>query len=259
MRFWKRLFDILMALFFIILLSPMYLLLAVLIKIKLKGKVIFKQARVGRYNKIFTLYKFKTMINGKDKIGEGEMGDEKLTPFARFLRHSSLDELPQLFNILRGEMSFIGPRPKTIYESLLMAETSYIYRHAIKPGLTGWSVIHGRNNLANDVALHYDLEHVAKNSFWLDIRVFFKTIILVFKRTGVNAPGQDSFIHLSVFLTQKGYIDSAALQKISVEANDILKTRMKTLPSAITSKDFKRVEKDLRKEKDNFVVRGWTK
>lgn len=194
----KRLLDILFSTVAIIIFSPLLLILIIIIKINMGGPVFFKQKRVGKYNTIFTLYKFRSMKNTKDNNGVLLPDAKRITKFGNFLRKSSLDEIPQIFNIFLGQMSFIGPRPKMVYHVLLMKDEPYIYRHAIKPGFSSLSVINGRNSIPRDVALSYDLEHVGRFSFLLDVEIFFKTVSVVIKgftkNMGINKPVEEENI-----------------------------------------------------------------
>lgn len=184
MRVVKRLLDIVGALLMLILLFPVLLAIAILIKIKLGSPVIFKQQRAGLYGKPFYLYKFRTMTDERDENGELLPDHLRLTPFGQFLRKFSLDELPQLYNILKGDMSFVGPRP------LLMKYLPYYTdrekkRHNVRPGITGLAQVSGRNNLGWDERLELDVKYVENYSFWLDLKIIFLTIKKVLKSEDV--------------------------------------------------------------------------
>ncbi len=180
----KRLLDILLSLCLLIVLSPVLLTLAVLVRVRLGSPVLFTQERPGYGEKIFTLYKFRTMTDERD--GEGNLlpDSERLTSFGKFLRASSLDELPEFFNILKGDMSFIGPRPLLVsYLPYYTKEEAL--RHTVRPGLTGLAQVCGRNFLDWDRRLEKDVEYVKGLSFSMDCRVLALTVKAVFSRSGV--------------------------------------------------------------------------
>ncbi len=180
----KRLLDILLSLCLLIVLSPVLLALAVLVRVRLGSPVLFTQERPGYGEKIFTLYKFRTMTDERD--GEGNLlpDSERLTSFGKFLRASSLDELPEFFNILKGDMSFIGPRPLLVsYLPYYTKEEAL--RHTVRPGLTGLAQVCGRNFLDWDRRLEKDVEYVKGLSFSMDCRVLALTVKAVFSRSGV--------------------------------------------------------------------------
>lgn len=180
----KRLLDILLSLCLLIVLNPVLLTLAVLVRVRLGSPVLFTQERPGYGEKIFTLYKFRTMTDERD--GEGNLlpDSERLTSFGKFLRASSLDELPEFFNILKGDMSFIGPRPLLVsYLPYYTKEEAL--RHTVRPGLTGLAQVCGRNFLDWDRRLEKDVEYVKGLSFSMDCRVLALTVKAVFSRSGV--------------------------------------------------------------------------
>ena len=185
----KRVFDIVMSLVLIILLSPVILLVAVLVGIKMGWPVFFVQERVGKDNQIFKIYKFRTMSNSVDKKGQPLSDEMRLTKFGQFLRQTSLDELPQLFNILKGEMSFVGPRPLLV-EYLLEYDEHQIRRHEIRPGLTGWAQVNGRNLVSWEQRFNLDVWYVEHHHFGLDLKILWMTVIKVLKREGISQEGQ---------------------------------------------------------------------
>jgi len=188
-RYFKRPLDFVCSLAAIIILSPILLLIALLVRIKLGSPVIFKQQRPGMNEKIFTLYKFRTMTDERDEKG-GLLPDEvRLTDFGKFLRASSLDELPELFNILKGDMSIVGPRPLLI-EYLPLYNAYQRRRHEVRPGLTGWAQVNGRNAISWEEKFNYDVEYVDNLSFFLDVKIIFLTIMKVLKREGINQEGR---------------------------------------------------------------------
>lgn len=175
----KRLFDICIAFTGLVILSPVIVVIAILVKCKLGSPVIFKQKRPGYREKIFTLRKFRTMTDKKDHLGELLPDHERLTKFGCFLRKSSLDELPELWNILKGDMSLIGPRPLLVSYLPFYTEREKT-RHSVRPGLTGLAQVSGRNFIAWDQRLEKDVEYVENISFLLDCHIFLKTITTVF-------------------------------------------------------------------------------
>lgn len=185
----KRVFDIVMSLVLIILLSPVILLVAVLVGIKMGWPVFFVQERVGKDNQIFKIYKFRTMSNSVDKKGQPLSDEMRLTKFGQFLRQTSLDELPELFNILKGEMSFVGPRPLLV-EYLLEYDEHQIRRHEIRPGLTGWAQVNGRNLVSWEQRFNLDVWYVDHRHFGLDLKILWMTVIKVLKREGISQEGQ---------------------------------------------------------------------
>lgn len=183
-KFFKRLLDVLLSLCILIFLSPVYLVLIVLVRIKLGSPVFFKQERPGLNGEIFTLYKFRTMTDGRDKDGNLLPDKDRLTPFGKFLRASSLDELPEFFNILKGDMSFIGPRPLLVSYLPYYTERESL-RHTVRPGLTGLAQVSGRNFIDWDRRLAKDVEYVEGLSFRMDLKVLFLSVKVVLCRSDV--------------------------------------------------------------------------
>src|SRR5690554_5614546 len=184
-RFFKRPMDFVLSLTAIIVLSPIMLIVALLVRVKLGSPVIFKQKRPGLNEKIFTLYKFRTMTDERDKFGELLPDGVRLTKFGRFIRSTSLDELPELFNILKGEMSIVGPRPLLVQYLPLYNEYQK-HRHDVRPGLSGLAQVNGRNAISWEEKFDYDLEYIYNISFLLDLKILLQTFLKVFKREGVN-------------------------------------------------------------------------
>ena len=184
-KYIKRILDILISLTFIVLFSWLYLILVILVRIKLGSPVLFCQERPGYNEKIFTLYKFRTMTDKRDEKGNLLPDSERLTKFGSMLRSTSLDELPEMFNILKGDMSLIGPRPLLVEYLPYYTEEERL-RHSVRPGLTGLAQVSGRNYLAWDKRLAKDVEYVNHISFIMDLRTIIKTIIVVFKKEDVS-------------------------------------------------------------------------
>ena len=183
--FIKRLLDIVISATALILLSPFMLIIYLLVRINLGGPAFFLQERVGKDNKIFKMIKFRTMKNSTDKDGNLLSDNERLTKFGRFLRSFSIDELPELINILKGDMSLVGPRALLV-QYLEHYNSEQIRRHDVLPGLTGWTQINGRNSITWCEKFKLDVWYVDNWSLWLDIKIFFLTFWKVFKREGIN-------------------------------------------------------------------------
>jgi len=195
-KFFKRFIDILLSLIALIVLAPLILVTAILIRVKLGSPVLFKQQRPGKDEKIFTMRKFRTMTDARDENGELLPDEARLTKFGQFLRSSSLDELPELYNILKGDMSIVGPRPLLV-QYLPYYNECQKRRHEVKPGLTGLAQINGRNAATWDERFAFDIQYVDNVSFVQDVKIFFVTIGKVFKREDVTAENHatmESFI-----------------------------------------------------------------
>ena len=184
----KRLFDLLLTIPGVILISPLLLVLAVLVRIYLGAPVIFRQRRPGYRGEIFTLYKFRSMRDATDSNGKPLPDSERLTRLGRFLRALSLDELPELWNVLKGELSLVGPRPLLI-EYLPLYSAEQARRHDVLPGITGWAQVNGRNTLSWQDKFRLDVWYVDHWSLWLDIRILALTFLKVICREGISAAG----------------------------------------------------------------------
>lgn len=181
----KRIFDVIVSSVCLLLLSPVIIMIAILVAVKLGRPIFFRQIRPGLYRQPFDMIKFRTMTNKRDRNGNLLPNEERMTKFGSFLRSTSLDELPELINVFKGEMSLVGPRP------LLMDYLPYFtkeqdLRHTVKPGITGWSQINGRNSINWDEKLKLDIWYVHNQSFWLDLKILFLTINKVIKKEGIN-------------------------------------------------------------------------
>ena len=185
----KRLCDVIVALGGIIILSPILLVCMILIKCKLGSPIFFKQRRIGKNNKEFEMIKFRTMKDSVDKDGNLLPDKERMTKLGMILRRLSIDELPEFINILKGEMSLIGPRPLLV-EYLPLYNDKQIKRHDVTPGLTGWAQVNGRNSLSWCEKFELDVWYVENWSLYLDVRIFFLTFYKVFKREGISQEGQ---------------------------------------------------------------------
>ncbi|WP_270982127.1 undecaprenyl phosphate N,N'-diacetylbacillosamine 1-phosphate transferase [Campylobacter upsaliensis] len=184
----KRAFDFVLALVLLLLFSPVILLTALLLKITQKS-VIFTQLRPGKDEKPFVIYKFKTMSDERDERGELLPDELRLKSFGKLVRSLSLDELLQLFNVLKGDMSFVGPRP-LLMEYLSLYNAKQKLRHRVRPGITGWAQVNGRNNISWERKFELDVYYVENISFFLDLKILFLTAFKVLKRSGVNKEGQ---------------------------------------------------------------------
>lgn len=184
----KRTFDILVALSLLLLLFPLILLVGMLVKWGLGSPIIFKQQRPGLYGNPFYLYKFRTMGDKKDSMGNLLPDNVRLTSLGRFLRKFSLDELPQLINVIKGEISLVGPRP-LLMEYLGLYTKEQAKRHEVRPGITGWAQVNGRNSVSWEEKFEMDVWYVNNQSFLLDLKILFLTGIKVVKSEGINQPG----------------------------------------------------------------------
>ena len=185
----KRLFDLAVTIPGLIIFSPLMLVIAVAIRFVMGAPVVFRQKRPGLNAEVFTVYKFRTMSGGVDKQGNPLPDSQRLTRFGNFLRASSLDELPELWNIARGEMSLVGPRPLLV-DYLARYSKEQARRHAVLPGLTGWAQVNGRNVLTWEEKFRLDIWYVDHWSFWLDIKILLMTVGIVLRREGISQPGK---------------------------------------------------------------------
>ena len=197
--FFKRVIDIFFSLIFILLFWWLYIVVVILVKKKLGSPVLFKQKRPGLNEKIFKMYKFRTMTDEKDKLGYLLPDAERLTPFGKFLRTTSLDEIPELWNVLKGEMSLVGPRPLLI-EYLGFYTIEENKRHNVKPGITGWAQINGRNDTTWSDRFKNDVYYVENFSFLLDMKIIIQTFLKVIKRRDIN---QNEDVTMRNFLDEK--------------------------------------------------------
>jgi len=185
-KYVKRTVDFLLSLVSIIILSPILLILAVVVRIKMGSPIVFSQSRPGINGKIFKMYKFRTMTNEKDENGNLLPDEMRLNKFGSFLRSTSLDELPELFNILKGDMAIVGPRPLLV-EYLPLYTRKQARRHEVRPGMTGYAQVNGRNELSWEKKFELDVEYVDNVTFVNDLRIIFKTVKTVLKREGISS------------------------------------------------------------------------
>ncbi len=204
-KYIKRILDFILSLIALIILSPILLITYIFVLIKLGRPAIFKQQRPGKDEKIFTLYKFRTMTDKKDENGNLLPDDKRLTKFGKFLRSTSLDELPELINILKGDMAIVGPRPQLIRDMLFMTDEQR-KRHTVRQGLTGLAQINGRNNITWEEKINYDLEYIEKITFVNDLKIIFKTIAKVFKKEDISTDGMETAEDLCDYLLRTNKI-----------------------------------------------------
>lgn len=189
----KRFMDFIVALFLLIALFPIFILAALAVKLEdPKGPILFKQERPGKKGRIFTVYKFRTMCVAREENGKKLSDSERLTKTGMFLRKTSIDELPQLINVLKGEMSFIGPRPLLV-KYLPFYTREEARRHDVRPGISGWAQVNGRNTVNWDERLRLDVEYVEQFSLKMDLKIFFLTIYKIFKRSNVEVDALPDF------------------------------------------------------------------
>lgn len=221
-RFVKRPLDIICALLAIICFCWLYAIVVILVKIKLGSPVLFKQMRPGFNEEIFPLYKFRTMIDERDKNGELLPDEIRLTKFGKWLRSTSLDELPEVFNILNGTMSVIGPRPQLVRDMVFMSDRQRM-RHKVKPGLSGLAQVNGRNGISWEEKLEWDLKYIEKITLIGDLRIIGQTVMKAFiKQEGVVREGTASDMDFGDWLLYEGKVSKQEYEKKQVEAKRIL-------------------------------------
>lgn len=217
-KFFKRFFDSILSLIAIIILSPVYLIISVLVLIFMGWPILFKQPRPGKNEKIFNMYKFRTMTNKKDKDGNLLPDEQRLPKFGRFLRKTSLDELPEIFLIFIGKMSIVGPRPLVVQYLPYYTEEEH-HRHDVRPGLTGWAQVNGRNNLSWDDRFKLDIEYVNNISLIFDIKIIFLTIKKVIKASDINVRGTGKMMDFDEYRREQN--------ELNRKKSDIKRTKRK--------------------------------
>ena len=220
-KYFKRPFDILCALAAIVVFSLVFITVAVLVRIKLGKPVLFKQERPGRDEKIFKLYKFRSMTDKRDENGDLLPDKERLTSFGRTLRMTSLDELPEAFNILKGDMSVVGPRPQLVRDMVFMDEEQR-KRHTVRPGLTGLAQVNGRNNTSWETRFEYDLKYIEKITFLGDVRIILRTIIKCLSRDGISEEGMATSEDFGDYLLKKGDIEQSVYDDFQAAAASLV-------------------------------------
>lgn len=224
-KFVKRPLDIILSLIGLIILSPIMLIVALLVKVKLGSPVIFKQERPGLNEKIFTMYKFRTMTDERDMDGELLPDSVRLTRFGRFIRSTSLDELPELFNILKGDMSIVGPRPQLVRDMVFMTDEQR-QRHTVLPGLTGWAQVNGRNSIDWEEKLLLDLEYIKNIYFISDCKIIFMTMVKVLKKEDISSEGMDTAEDFGDYLLKRNKISRAKYLSGIKKANNIITSQI---------------------------------
>ena len=223
-RWFKRPVDVFCALAALIVFWWLYILIAVLVRVKLGSPVLFTQDRPGRDERIFKLYKFRTMTDERDENGNLLPDDVRLTRFGKFLRSTSLDELPEAFNILKGDMSVIGPRPQLVRDMVFMTPEQR-KRHTVRPGLSGLAQVRGRNAISWEGKLATDLEYIEKITFWGDLKIVLLTVKKTFCREDITAEGMETAEDLGDYLLRTGEVDAALYEEKQSEAKELLLTR----------------------------------
>ena len=226
--FFKRFYDFTLSLLALVLLSPLLIVLTVVGVVAMHGNPFFTQARPGKINKktgkekIFKLIKFRTMSNKKDSDGNLLPDEQRLNKYGKFLRSTSLDELPELLNILIGHMSIVGPRPQLVRDMVFMTDEQRM-RHSVRPGLTGLAQVNGRNAISWEDKLKFDLQYIARITFWGDVGIILKTVFKVLKRSDVVRDGTVSDMDYGDWLLQENVITQENYNKKQEEAKELLK------------------------------------
>lgn len=205
-KYIKRILDLILSLMALILLMPLMIIIGILVRINLGSPIIFKQKRPGKNEKIFTLYKFRTMTDKRDIDGNLLPDEYRLTKFGKFLRSTSLDELPELINIIKGDMAIVGPRPQLIKDMLFMTKEQR-RRHSVRQGLTGLAQISGRNNISWEKKINYDLKYIDRVTFYGDLKIILKTVEKVFKKEDIEIEGMETAEDLCDYLLRTGKIN----------------------------------------------------
>lgn len=221
-KYFKRFLDICCSLMAIVLLSPVMLIVAFLVRTKLGSPIVFKQRRPGLDEKIFEMYKFRTMTDARDRNGNLLPDDKRLTSFGKALRSTSCDELLELFNILKGDMAIVGPRPQLVKDMVFMTDEQR-KRHTVRPGLSGLAQINGRNTITWEDKLDWDLKYIEKITFLGDVKIILKTVKKVFKREDINREGTDSDIDFGDYLLQNTVVNKEEYDKKQAEAKELLR------------------------------------
>ncbi len=221
-KFFKRLFDFIGALVAIIVLSPLFLVLIIIGAVEMKGNPFFVQPRPGKDERIFNLVKFRSMTSEKDADGKLLPDEVRLTKYGRFLRATSLDELPELINIIKGEMSFVGPRPQLVRDMVFMTQKQRL-RHGVMPGLTGLAQINGRNNISWEDKFRFDLEYIEEGiTFANDLKIVFYTVFKAFIRADIVREGTASDLDFGDYLLANGDITEDEYTLHQKEAKELL-------------------------------------
>ena len=222
-RYIKRILDVLLSGCALVVLSPVLLIVAVLVRTKLGSPVIFCQERPGKDEKIFKMYKFRSMTDARDENGELLPDEVRLTKFGRALRSTSLDELPELWNIFKGDMSIVGPRPQLVRDMVFMTPEQRL-RHTVMPGLTGLAQVSGRNAISWEDKLATDLRYIQHMTFLGDVKIVLLTVKKVFCREDISADGMDTAEDLGDYLLRTAQVSEEAYQELQAESKALLLT-----------------------------------
>ena len=220
-KFFKRFFDFCLSLLALIILSPVMLVLMLIGAIVMKGNPFFTQLRPGKDEKIFKLIKFRTMTNQRDSDGKLLPDEKRLVPYGKWLRSTSLDELPELINILKGELAIVGPRPQLVRDMVFMTPEQR-KRHSVRPGLTGLAQCNGRNAMTWEKKFAYDLEYIKKITFLGDVKIILQTVVKVFQRDGITEEGMATAADLGDYLLSEGVVDRAEYDAKQAEAKELI-------------------------------------
>ena len=220
-NYFKRLFDIVSSGIALIALLPIFAYLAYLVKTRLGSPVLFTQVRPGKDNKLFKMYKFRSMTDERDEDGNLLPDDVRLTPFGKKLRESSLDELPELINIFKGDMSVVGPRPQLVRDMVFFSDEE-MQRQSVLPGLTGLAQINGRNNISWEDKFKYDLQYIKNISFLEDMRIIYRTVFKVANQDDINTDGMETAEDYGDYLLRIGKIGKAEYDSNQSKANKLI-------------------------------------
>lgn len=220
-KYFKRIIDFILSLIALIVLSPVLVVLMILGAVFMRGNPFFMQPRPGKNERIFKLIKFRTMDNRKDADGNLLPDEVRLNRYGKFLRSTSLDELPELINILVGDMAVVGPRPQLVRDMVFMTPEQR-KRHSVRQGLTGWAQVNGRNAISWEDKFKYDLEYVDKVSFLFDLKIIFMTVASVFKRDGITMDDMATAMDLGDYLLEKTSITKKEYEIKQLEARELL-------------------------------------
>jgi len=220
-RWFKRPVDVFCALAALLVFGWLYVIVAVLVRIKLGRPVLFCQDRPGKDEKIFKIYKFRTMTDARDENGDLLPDEVRLTKFGKFLRSTSLDELPEAFNILKGDMSVIGPRPQLVRDMVFMTPEQR-QRHGVRPGLSGPAQVRGRNAISWEGKLATDLEYIQRITFWGDLKIVLLTVVKAFKREDISAEGMDTAEDFGDYLLRSGAVTQEIYEIKQADARELL-------------------------------------
>lgn len=220
-KYFKRIIDFILSLIALIVLSPVLVVLMILGAVFMRGNPFFTQPRPGKNERIFKLIKFRTMDNRKDADGNLLPDEVRLNGYGKFLRSTSLDELPELINIVKGDMAIVGPRPQLVRDMVFMTPDQR-KRHSVRQGLTGWAQVNGRNAISWEDKFKYDLEYVGKVSFLFDLKIIFMTVASVFKRDGITMDDMATAMDLGDYLLEKTSITKKEYEIKQLEARELL-------------------------------------